>query len=130
MSTTTTQRQYPTLTLGTAYKIDTLDVVDELTHLATLVEGDLRNYTDHATNHSSSITLTITDAYPSRKLTLDNQSYLPPINDWDTARITIHPTENTDSTPSDLTATFLISHSDLAHTLERFTVSKRNTNPQ
>lgn len=133
MSTQPQQRQYPTFSLGTAYRIDDVSVVTELAHLSEHIEGDLRNYTDRATQHSGVLRLEVTDAYPSRQIELDDGQYTPPVDDWDTARITItttpSETESPDEIPSDLELTLLTDRADLEHTLERFTVTNITRRP-
>lgn len=128
MSTQHPKRQYPTLTLGTVYLIDNFNIIDELTHLCTHIDGDLRNYKQRASEHGTALRLELTDAYPSQTLTLNNEPYIPPINNWDTARLTITPTTadtlthpSTSPTP-ELQLSFLIDHTDFQHTLGRATV--------
>lgn len=123
------QRQYPTMTLGTVFLLDNITVVDELTHFADHIDGDLRNYTDRELQHANNICLELTDCYPSKRVSINNESYVPPIADWDIAKVTITPTtQSTLSHPiqsnysPDLEVTFLVERIDLEHTLERSTI--------
>lgn len=124
------QRQYPTLTLGTAYLIPTAAVAQELVQLSTHIDGDTRNYTDRleATN-SDAVLVELIDAYPSERITFDDTQHTPRIDDWDDARIVISPAEQQTTAYAtvehrqvDPEHMFegVISHSDLEHTLTRY----------
>lgn len=129
-------RTYPTYNLGTAYLVDTTDIIDDLLQLGTHIDGDhlqLVNLINNSRPSQIHAFIELKDSYPTQSTSVDNREYVPPIDDWETARITVtvttesNPTStynpvNTDTTTGAIE--ILIDRVDFQYTLTRYPSSQ------
>lgn len=139
MSAHNSQLTHPTFTLGTAYTIDSLSVLDDILNLGTLIDGDPRTL-PHTSDGDASLYVELADAYPTKQTTINGKSYTPPTDDWDYARLLITtiqpiPDKNPDlelsnTTPAPTTLEVIIDRVDFEYTIrEHTTTQHQRTTP-